>query len=496
MASRFFFPVLLALTLAVSACSRGEKTWFVIEHDGTPVGYHVVTVHAGDAAKARDTRVRQDIVIRSTLLGGDFDVRIREDRREDPETGRPRTIEGELRAGDMRMHSALVFLDGDSVRFTPEGGPPVTLACGPDVIVPDGHTYRFLIDDGAAEAAEPPVYTLLDVARGKFVKQWFHPMGAETLAVAAGPRFCLSFRVETREMGINQRIWIDAATGDLVRLRSFDGMTTTLDGPECVRRVGRWKMDDGIFARVDLLEEDFRNIAFMTVRARIRSMGEQLTAESLNRPGQAFAGTVEDNVIDGVFTLEIPRYDGRNAPSFPPDWTDREDLERYLEPEILIEADDPVLVAEAKRITEGSGDAWDAAVRLARWVGTEITDAVPGASARQTYDARRGECAAHARLLTALCRGAGIPARLATGCMYTPIQGGSFGQHVWNEVYMGDAGWIPVDSAVEEPDHIDSGHIRLGEMVSFRPETMEVLDYRLGSGDGDMLTAEPSSGAP
>jgi hypothetical protein len=53
-----------------------------------------------------------------------------------------------------------------------------------------------------------------------------------------------------------------------------------------------------------------------------------------------------------------------------------------------------------------------------------------------------------------------------------------------------------VDSAVEEPDHIDSGHIRLGEMVSFRPETMEVLDYRLAPGDGDMLIAEPSSGAP
>ena len=65
--------------------------------------------------------------------------------------------------------------------------------------------------------------------------------------------------------------------------------------------------------------------------------------------------------------------------------------------------------------------------------------------------------------------------------MYTPIHGGSFGQHAWNEIYMGGkAGWIPVDSTAGEIDYVDSGHIRFGELVSFNPVKMEVLDYRAG----------------
>jgi hypothetical protein len=487
-------PVLALVVLA--ACSRGEKTWFVIEQDGRPIGYHVVTVDAADPGGDRLTRIRQDIVIRSTLLGGKFDLRIREEQERDPATGRPRTIEGELSAGDMRHAATLVFLDGDSVRFVPSTGKTRVLACGPQVIVPDGLSFGFLIRDDAAAAPEPRSYSVLDPSRGRLLEQRFHPMGAETLAVAGGARFCRSFRVETPALGVSQRIWIDADTGMLVRLRSYDGMTTTLDGPGCVHRVQRWNMDDLILARVDVHEENFRDIAAMTVKARIRSVGERLTPGDLTVPGQTFTGTVEDNLIDGVFTVEHPRYDGGSAPSFPADWTGREDLRPYLEPELLIESDDPKLIAEARRITEGAGDAWEAAVRLSEWVENEIKDSVPGASARQTYDARRGECSAHSRLLAALCRGVGIPARLATGCAYTPIREGSFGQHVWNEVYMGDAGWIPVDCSLEEPDYIDSGHIRLGEMVSFNPEHMEILDYRLTAAGGDTLNGAPPATAP
>jgi transglutaminase-like putative cysteine protease len=242
-------------------------------------------------------------------------------------------------------------------------------------------------------------------------------------------------------------------------------------------------MDDRIFAPVDLDLENYRDISHMQVRARIRSMGRKLTPSDLNVPGQEFEGSVAGNLIDGVFTIEHGRYEGEDAPPFPPPWREEEDLAPYLEPEILVESDDPALIAEARSITEGAGDSWEATLRLLTWVATEIRPAVPGASARGTYDTRKGECAGHARLLTAFCRAVGIPARIVSGCMYTPIRGGSFGQHVWNEVYMGDAvGWVPLDSAVEEPGYIDSGHIRLGGLVSFRPEEMEILDYRLEAG--------------
>ena len=67
--------------------------------------------------------------------------------------------------------------------------------------------------------------------------------------------------------------------------------------------------------------------------------------------------------------------------------------------------------------------------------------------------------------------------------MYSTSYQGSFGQHAWNEVYMGDAGWIPVDATIFEYDYIDAGHIRMGEQTSFQPGKMEILDYKVGSGE-------------
>jgi hypothetical protein len=43
-----------------------------------------------------------------------------------------------------------------------------------------------------------------------------------------------------------------------------------------------------------------------------------------------------------------------------------------------------------------------------------------------------------------------------------------------------DIGWIAVDATILEYDYVDAGHIRLGELVSFHPKSMEILEYRLG----------------
>jgi len=68
--------------------------------------------------------------------------------------------------------------------------------------------------------------------------------------------------------------------------------------------------------------------------------------------------------------------------------------------------------------------------------------------------------------------------------MYVPNLGGSFGQHAWNEVYMGQIGWIPLDTTAREVDYADSGHIRLGVLTSahiaLNPKQMEILDFQAG----------------
>jgi transglutaminase-like putative cysteine protease len=231
---------------------------------------------------------------------------------------------------------------------------------------------------------------------------------------------------------------------------------------------------------VNKIIPDFQKLTYMKVNAHIESFGETITVESLNSPGQKFTGTVTENVVKGEFELEPLNYDGTDAPAFPPNFKDDKDLQKYLEPEKLIESDDPELIAQAQRITSGAKDSWEAVKRLSRWVAENIEGAIPGGtSAINTYKTRQGECGSHSRLLAAFCRSVGIPARLSVGCIYTTHYQGSFGQHAWNEVYMGKAGWIPVDATIYEIDHIDAGHIRLGESTTFQPKEMEILDYKV-----------------
>ena len=58
-------------------------------------------------------------------------------------------------------------------------------------------------------------------------------------------------------------------------------------------------------------------------------------------------------------------------------------------------------------------------------------------------------------------------------------------------MYMGEAGWIPVDSTLKEFDFVDSGHIRLGVHQStatgMNGRRVEILDYRTGPAKGVRL---------
>ncbi len=193
-----------------------------------------------------------------------------------------------------------------------------------------------------------------------------------------------------------------------------------------------------------------------------------------------FNGKVTGNTINGEFEVGHDRYRGDHALSFGVSPVFTEDVSIYLEAEEMIESDDPELVDLSLKITEGSADYWEAACRLSAWVDENIDGSVYGGSAYETFERGNGACGSQSMLLAALCRAAGIPARVVWGCMYTPAYDGSFGHHGWNEVYMGESGWIPIDVTIHETDYIDSGHIRLGiletavTVINFRE--MTILD--------------------
>ena len=125
----------------------------------------------------------------------------------------------------------------------------------------------------------------------------------------------------------------------------------------------------------------------------------------------------------------------------------------WLQPAPLIESDDAGIVAQAQELTKGATNRWQAVSNIAQWVCKEIQYTIADTpSARLALEKRQGDCGPHATLTVAMLRAVGIPAKLVGGLVYAPTLGGSFGQHAWVEVYMGDDGWIAFDPTTGELD--------------------------------------------
>jgi transglutaminase-like putative cysteine protease len=319
-------------------------------------------------------------------------------------------------------------------------------------------------------------------------------LGFEKLMLAGKTHDALKVKTLNRTNGIEATIWIDRGLGLALRME-HPVRSWYLTDSGVSDRLGVAEFDRNIYTSVGEVIANPWALSYMRVKAKLQPAGMWLTPASLNVGGQRFEGTVEDNRVDGIFDVLYDRYDGSDSPPFPCDFSKIEPLQQYLEPSEFIESDHPSLIHEAQQITAGAGDAWEAATRLSRWVNEEIGYDIPGGgTALRTYELRLGECGSHANLLAGFCRTVGIPARCVFGCMYVPDHGGAFGQHAWNEIYMGDAGWIPVDCTADEVTYADCGHIRLGEWVSvaamLNPDTMVILDSSVGEGTfADLIEA-------
>jgi len=132
---------------------------------------------------------------------------------------------------------------------------------------------------------------------------------------------------------------------------------------------------------------------------------------------------------------------------------------RWVAPSPFIESDDPAIVAQARAIAGGDGDAAARARRLLAWVHGHISPepAMTVPSAREVMRTRRGDCNEHAVLLAALARAAGIPARVVAGLVHT---GDGFAWHAWNELWLG--AWVSADAVFDQLP-ADATHVKLIE---------------------------------
>jgi len=464
-------------------CKTGGQTcYFGVEMNDVLCGYAIET-YCNGILNGKNVRFEySDVILKMSALGADMDGGFRWKNVIDPVTHRAIEIQVDVINGESVV-STITKITGDTAWYSsPTSGVRKAIPAGSDVIFASQSWYPHLYNDFIKMNVAEKRYKVYDPIKGEVVEKEYIRKSEEKIVLSDSSFQTLVLEETEFPAGIKTTLWLNKADGYNVKAVVAGKRNIYFADKSVSGRITFANIDDELFARVDRKIPDIMNLSWLRVKAKLNSYGEELTVHDLNFPGQKFEGTVTGSLIDGIFEVEPISYTGKDAPPFPPDYSKSPDLKKYLDSELVIESDDPLIISEAVRITAGSKDSWEAAVRLSKWVAENIAGALPGGiSAINTLKTREAECGGHSRLLAAFCRAVGIPARLSVGCMYTAYHSGGFGQHAWTEVFMGDAGWIPVDATTNESDYIDAGHIRLGENTTFRPVSMEILDFRSGS---------------
>jgi hypothetical protein len=135
----------------------------------------------------------------------------------------------------------------------------------------------------------------------------------------------------------------------------------------------------------------------------------------------------------------------------------------FLRPNAMITSRDNRVIELARKAVAGATDPWVKATRIEKWVSRNIRDknfAVAFAPASEVAQNLSGDCTEHGVLTAAMCRAAGVPARVVVGLVYADRLGG-FGFHLWNEVYV-NRRWVAIDASFEQDD-VDAVHIKLSD---------------------------------
>ena len=384
------------------------------------------------------------------------------------------TVQGEQEVG------ATMTVRDDSIYIQPGGQKTTAVYLPEHTLLPNNMLYPHLQADFASGRLDSASYRIFNVRTGRVEDFVYYRLGLERIELNDSVYEAVILQEKDPGTGLLTTYWIDRYSGLRLKMESRAGIRMYLTGSSVMEKLGTGRWDDLIFIRTNEKIGDLHRISSIMVQADLDAFpGPGL--EDLNVPGQSFEGSISGNSLNGSFEVEHRFYKGEGALPFGETPGFSGDLNRYLEPEELIQSEDPEIQELASRLTEGSKDFWEAAKRLSQWVADSISGSIMGGSALETLHRGNGACGSQSLLLAALCRASGIPARVVWGCVYTPQYDGSFGHHGWNEVYMGEAGWIPVDATLHEPDYVDSGHIRLGELrtnttvINFRE--MRILDY-------------------
>jgi hypothetical protein len=135
--------------------------------------------------------------------------------------------------------------------------------------------------------------------------------------------------------------------------------------------------------------------------------------------------------------------------------------EEFLRANPQINCGDAKVIEHTRAAVGNRADPWGKAVAIEHWVFTNMRNKnfeTTFATAAEVAQTLSGDCTEHSVLTAAMCRAAGIPARVAVGVVYADHLGG-FGFHQWNEVYV-NRRWVALDASFDQ-SQVDAVHIKL-----------------------------------
>ncbi|MHC5050463.1 MAG: transglutaminase-like domain-containing protein, partial [Planctomycetota bacterium] len=428
---------LLALLLAAVA-RAGEtvkETWGVVHMMGKPVG------HAHTVVRTTDDSVETTIVTKMTIkrMGAEMTVESTQKTVERPD-GRLVRMSTLQKMSAVETKSEITFKDGKAHIVTTTMGQPreATLDCPADAVGPARieEIGKGLIHQPGAKAEAGTFAQEL----GGAVLMTISVIGEEEIGLLDGEKRTLT-RIEAvpDKAPIKTVSWMTKDGETLKTQVAIGGLliemyTTTR---ERALGAGSEELTPDLFKRMLIVAEHpvpyARRVdtALLVVR----------TEESL--PEFTGSNQVVEATDAGVARVRIrtarpPR--GGTRPLEP-----AEAYAGCLEANSMIQSDAPEIVAIAKEVVGDMKDAWRAAQTLERWVHDNLTEKNLGvgfASALEVCRNREGDCTEHSVFLAALCRAAGIPARVAMGFEYIA---GTWAGHAWNEVWI-DGRWYALDA--------------------------------------------------
>ena len=469
-------------TTGYSDDKESNKTvYYAIEMNGVLCGYAEITQESVREDGKTFYHQASHIEMEMSIMDRSVSTRIDMTCSVDSVSGRVNRQQVDIKQGSVQIKGTTTFADRQAIQQSPDSEEPRVIDMPEGYVTDNFLTYPYLYEDFVLNGKNAGKYSVLNPLRGTVMEKSYTLKGFDTIFLAGGYHPAIVLNEKVPSLGGHSTVWISTENGMILKDEVNNGSRTKYMADHRIKKmIAMVDLDNVIFYKVGKVINEFKGMNYARIKVRINTVGDAVSFETLNLPGQNFSGEVTEGYIDGIFEIEPIKYDGTGAPDFPPGPGSIREVAGYLKPSEFVESNDMEISRKAEQITKGAADSWEAAKMLSSWVNINIKGAIPGGgTAKGTLKEREAECGGHSRLLTAFCRSVGIPARVVQGCMYVPDHGGFFGQHAWTEVWMGEAGWIPVDATIGEIDYVDAGHIRLGERAGFHPEYMNIEEYNL-----------------